>query len=158
LLRAGQEEQALRVAADLEKMLQRQTTAYAGLIRGEIALEHGRLAEAIETIREAQKRHNSWFSRFLLGKAYVEAGHFAEAVAELDLCLKRRGEITDVFLYDAPTLRYLPATYYWMARSQEGLGSAPEAKKLYEQFLSLRSDPDPPDPLAADARRRISSH
>jgi eukaryotic-like serine/threonine-protein kinase len=158
LLRAEQAEQALHIAADLDKMLQRQTTAYAGLIRGEIALENGRLAEGIETIRAAQKRHDSWFSRFLLGKAYVEAGHYAEALAELDICLKRRGETTDVFFYDTPTLRYMPATFYWLGRAKEGLGSIAESKKVYEQFLQLRTEADPPDPLAADARRRVSSH
>jgi tetratricopeptide (TPR) repeat protein len=158
LLRSGQAEQALRIATDLEKMLQQQTTAYAGLIRGEIALERGQVVEGVEAIRVAQKRHDSWFSRFLLGKAYVEAGHYAEGLAELDICLKRRGESTDVFFYDMPTLRYLPATYYWMGRSKEGLGSIAESRKLYEQFLDLRTDADAPDALAADARRRVSSH
>ena len=71
--------------------------------------------------------------------------------------MKRRGETTDVFFYDMPTLRYLPPVYYWLARSKEGVGATAEARKLYEQFLSLRSDADPDDPLAADARRRISA-
>jgi len=158
LLLAGHEPEALAVAANFEKMLQRQTTAYARLITGEVALQRGRVAEGIEALRDAQKRHDSWFSRFLLGKAYVEAGHYAEALAELDICLKRRGETTDVFFYDTPTLRYLPPLYYWLGRSKEGVGATAEARKLYEQFLSLRTDVDPPDPLAADARRRVSSH
>ena len=137
-------------------MLQRQTVAYARLIAGEVALKNGRLLDAIDAIRDAQKRQDSWFGRFLLGKAYVQAGHFAEALTELELCVKRRGETADVFFYDAPTLRYLPALYYWLARSQEGVGATAEAKKSYEQFLSLRADANPPDPLAADARRRVS--
>jgi tetratricopeptide (TPR) repeat protein len=157
LIRAGQDAPALQVASDLEKMLQRQTTAYAGLIRGEIALQGGRVVEGIEALRGAQKRHDSWLGRFLLGKAYVEAGHYPEALAELELCLKRRGETTDVFFYDMPTLRYLPPLYYWLARAQEGVGASAAATKFYEQFLSLRAEADPPDPLAADARRRISS-
>jgi tetratricopeptide (TPR) repeat protein len=156
LLHAGQNEHALQVATSLENLLQRQTTAYAGLIRGEIALAGGRVAEGIEAFRAAQKRHDSWFSRFLLGKAYVEAGHYAEALAELELCMKRRGETADVFFYDVPTLRYLPAAYYWLARSKEGVGSTAEATKLYHQFLGWRAEADPADPLAVDARRRIS--
>ena len=154
-MRAGQEQKALQIAADLDQMLQRQTTAYAGLIRGEVALQHGRVADGIEAIRAAQKRHESWFSRFLLGKAYVEAGHFAEALAELEICMKRRGETADVFFYDMPTLRYLPPLYYWMARAQEGVGATAEAKKFYKRFLDVRADADPPDPLAADARKRV---
>ena len=62
---------------------------------------------------------------------------------------------TDVFFYDMPTLRYLPPMYYWLARAQEGVGATVAAKKFYEQFLSLRAEADPPDALAADARRRI---
>ena len=155
LLRSEQEDAAKKISADLENMLQRHTTAYARLISGEIASEHGRTGEAIEALRDGQKRQDSWFSRFLLGKAYVEAGHFVEAIAELELCVKRRGETTDVFFYDMPTLRYLPPVYYWIGRAQEGLHVAAEARKSYEQFLSLRGDADPPDPLAVDARKRM---
>jgi tetratricopeptide (TPR) repeat protein len=157
LLHAGQEQKALQIAADLEKMLQRQTTAYARLISGEVALEHGRLLEGIEAFRDAQKRHDSWFSRYLLGKAYVEAGptHSAEALAELDLCVKRRGEAADVFFADMPTLRYLPPAYYWLARAQEGVGTTALARQNYDLFLKLRADADPRDPLAEDAARRV---
>jgi tetratricopeptide (TPR) repeat protein/tRNA A-37 threonylcarbamoyl transferase component Bud32 len=155
LLQAGREERALQVAADLEKMLQQTTTAYARLITGEVAVRRGRLPEAIEAFRDAQKRHDSWFSRFLLGKAYVEAGHFAEGLAELELCVKRRGETTDVFTYDMPTLRYLPPAYYWLARAQEGVAAKAAARENYDLFLKLRTGADPGDALAADAARRL---
>ena len=85
----------------------------------------------------------------------MEAGHFAEALAELELCLKRRGETTDVFFYDIPTMRYLPPLYYWLGRAQEALGASTQARQSYEQFLALRSTANPPDPLAQDARRRL---
>jgi tetratricopeptide (TPR) repeat protein len=157
LVRAGREEQARQVAHDLENMLQQQTAAYARLIAGEIAAGQGRFGEAIDAFRDAQKRHDSWFARFLLGKAYVEAGHFAEAVAELDLCVKRRGETADVFVSDMPTLRYLPPAYYWLARSKEGVGARAEASRLYEQFLNLRAGANPADPFVADAQRRLNA-
>ena len=96
------------------------------------------MPEAIEAFRDAQKRHDSWFSRFLLGKAYVEAGDFAEGLAELEICVKRRGETTDVFIYDMPTLRYLPPAYYWLGRAQEALGATPAARASYQRFLDLR--------------------
>jgi predicted Zn-dependent protease len=158
-VRAGREEQALQIAGDLEKMLQRHNIAYARLIAGEIALVHGRQVDGIEAYREAHTRHDSWLSRFLLGKAYVEAGHFAEALAELDICVKRRGETADMFFYDMPTLRYLPPVYYWLARAQEGTGAGmtPQARQNYDLFLKLRAGAKPADLLAADARRRISS-
>jgi tetratricopeptide (TPR) repeat protein len=155
LLAAGRGEAALKLAADLEKLLQRHTTAYAGIIRGERALREGRLAEGIETLRAAEQRHDSWFVRFVLGKAYVEAGHFAEALTELELCLKRSGETTDVFFYDFPTIRYQPPLHYWLGRAQEALGASAQARPSYERFLALRGTADPPDPLAEDARERI---
>ena len=157
LLDAGREDAARKIAADLEGMLQRQTTAYARLITGGIAARRGRIVDAIDAFRDAQKRHDSWFSRFLLGKAYVEAGHFPEALAELEMCLKRRGETMDVFFYDLPTARYLPQLYYWLGRAQEGVGLASDASRSFETFLALRPDA-PRDPLVVDARRRVSSH
>jgi tetratricopeptide (TPR) repeat protein len=157
LVEAGQYEKAAQVAQTLENMLQRHTTAYARLITGEIAEGRGRVPEAIDAFRDSQKRRDSWFARFLLGKAYVEAGHFAEALAELELCVKRRGETTDVFFYDTPTLRYLPPVYYWLGLAQEGVGSRNDARKSYEEFLALRGAADPVDPLAADARSRLAA-
>ena len=159
LLHTGRYEAAAdQTARELDNMLQRQTTAYARLIRGQIAAKRGQFAEAIEAFRDAQKRHDSWFGRYLLGKLYVESNHFAEAIAELELSVKRRGETTDVFFYDMPTLRYLPPASYWLARAQEGLGGTAEAQKNYELFLTLRQEANPADPLAVDARRRVSAH
>ena len=157
LVLSGREDQAEKIAATLENMLQRQTVAYARIIQGEIAIKRGRLAVGMEALREGQKRHDSWMSRFVSGRAYFDAGHFPEALAEFELCLKRRGEAADAFFRDTPTLRYFPPVYYWLARTQESLGVTAEAKKNYEQFLTLRADADTPDPLAADARRRLKS-
>ena len=156
LLRAGQEAEAEKIALTLDNMLQSHTTAYARLIRAQVAAGKGRYGEAIEMLRDSIKRRDTWFARFLLGRLYAETDHFAEAMAELDLCLKRRGETTDVFFYDTPSLRYLPETYYWLARAQQAMGVA-DARASYEKFLTLRGNADPPDPLASDARRRAAS-
>ena len=154
LLQAGQEAEAEKVALQLDNMLQSHTTAYARLIRAEIAAVKGRYGEAIEMLRESIKRRDTWFARFLLGRLYAENDHFPEAMAELDLCLKRRGETTDVFFYDTPSLRYLPPAYYWLARAQQETGVA-DAAKNYGSFLALRETADPPDPLAKDALKRL---
>jgi len=50
----------------------------------------------------------------------------------------------------------LPPALYWLARAQQALGVA-GAKNLYEQFLAVRGDAAPPDPLAADARQRLAA-
>jgi tetratricopeptide (TPR) repeat protein len=92
--------------------------------------------------------------RFNLGRAFLEAGAFAEALQEFETCTKRRGEATAVFLDDVPTIRYLATLPYWTARAQEGLGLAPQARENYRKFLSLRMK-DSPDPLVKDARKRL---
>ena len=154
LLAAGDEKSAEEIAIKLENMLQTHTTAYARLISAEIAFRRGRSAQAVEGFRDSIKRRDTWLGRFLLGRLYVETQHYTEAMAELDICLKRQGEVTDVFFYDTPSLRYLPPAYYWQARAQQALGVA-DAQKNYERFLGLRATADPPDPLATDARRRM---
>jgi hypothetical protein len=67
--------------------------------------------------------------------------------------LARRGEISlgDSNVSDLATASEL--TYY-LAKVQEGLGS-PDAAKSYKAFIDSMHDPDPDDPLVADARRHL---
>ena len=155
-LEADVPEEAEKIALTLDNMLQTHTTAYARLIDAELLVRKGRYALAIETFRDSIKRRDTWFARYLLGKLYAETEHFPEAMAELELALQRHGEVTDVFVYDTPSLRYLPRAYYWLARSQQAMGVA-EAAANYKKFLVLRGSADPPDPLATDARSRVST-
>jgi len=157
LLQAGEEAKARRIAESLDSMLQIQTKSFARLIVGEIALQRNRLPEAVEAFREGQKLLDSWIAHLLLGKAYVQAGHFAEALAELEICRKRRGEAADFLFADSTTLRYLPPLYYWLARAQQGVGMADAARQSYQEFLKLRAEANPGDPLVADAKRRSGS-
>jgi tetratricopeptide (TPR) repeat protein len=154
-LQAGEWNRAQAVADRLRNMLQNRTTAYADLIVGQIAIGQKHTADGLESLVKSRKLFDSWFVRFVLGRSYVEAEHFPEALAELELAVKRRGEVGDVYFDDVPTLRYLPTAYYWLARTQEGLGVPAEARKNYSQFLKLRGDAGSADPLAADARKRV---
>jgi tetratricopeptide (TPR) repeat protein len=155
LLQAGADAKARKLASALEDLLQPQTRGYAKLIAGELALERKQFPEAVDAFQEAQKLHDSWISHFLLGRAYVEAGHHPEALAQLEICRRRKGEAADPFIADTTTLRYLPPLYYWLGRAQEGMGTAQAARTSYQEFLKLRVDADPGGPLVADAMRRI---
>jgi hypothetical protein len=75
-------------------------------------------------------------------------------MAEFEIAMKRRGEVTDAFFSDRPTLRHLPLLYYWLARAQEALGVA-DARRNYEQYAALRGGAEPNDPLVVDARARL---
>jgi hypothetical protein len=96
---------------------------------------------------------DTWLGRYLLGRAYLEAGAFTEADSELEICLKRRGEATAVFLDDVPSYHVFPPVYYWLGRAQEGLGS-PKAADSFRRFVEIRANAQD-DPLVLDARRRL---
>jgi tetratricopeptide (TPR) repeat protein len=106
---------------------------------------------------EAQATVDTWLGRFALGRAYLDAGAFAEAYSEFEKCEKRSGEAMSVFLNDLPTYRYLDALNYYIGRAQEGQGSKDAARKSYEKFLQTKSKADQGNALVSDARRRIGS-
>ena len=83
------------------------------------------------------------------------AGQAAQAEEEWDRCLNRRGEAADAFFADTSSLRYLSPVNYRLGRAREAVGAADAAKHSYRDFLKLREQADPPDPLAIDARLRI---
>jgi tetratricopeptide (TPR) repeat protein len=153
-LRAGGLADAKAIATELEGQLQRQSRAYGKILQGEIALDGGRNAEAVDRFLEARQMADLWLGRFNLGVAYVQAGHFAEALSELELCEKRRGEVTALFFDDVPTIRYLAPVSYWLGRAREGLGQRDAAIERYKAFLALRPATSA-DPLVADARKRV---
>jgi tetratricopeptide (TPR) repeat protein len=155
LLHTGDAEGMEAVAVQLEDKLQAQTEALAALLRGERALVEGRLPEAVRTLRNAWQEYDLWFARFLMGRTYFEAGHYPEALDEFQLCVDRKGEITDVFLIDSATLRHFPPALYWLGRTEEAMGNREAALELYRQFLELRGKSDVADELVEDARTRI---
>jgi tetratricopeptide (TPR) repeat protein len=155
LIDVGRVAEARKVAQTLDGMLQAQTSAYAQVIGAQIDARNEQYPDAIAGLRASIKRHDTWFARYLLGRVYVDSKHFTEAMAEFELALKRRGEVTDAFFSDRPTLRFLPPLYYWIARTQEAIGVA-DARKNYEQYVALRGDADPADPLLVDARARLA--
>ncbi|MEJ2086458.1 MAG: tetratricopeptide repeat protein, partial [Acidobacteriota bacterium] len=143
------------IALELENRLQSQTVSYARLIAGEIALMNNHLLPAVESLRDGWERNDSWLAHLLLGRAYLEAEHYPEALGEFQHCIEQQGEILDVFLVDGSTIRYLPQAYYYLGRAQEGIGDAEAASESYRRYLEIRSDPDIPDPLATDASARL---
>lgn len=154
-LKTGQENNAHDLAGELSKELQPVNQAYAKLVKGEISMTRGEIPEAIKLFREAQAQVDTWLGRFALGRAFLEAKAFTEAYSEFERCLKRRGEVTAIFLNDLPSYRYLPPIYYYLGRAQEGLGS-PAASESYQKFLEIKANSDGGDPLVEDCLRRLA--
>jgi tetratricopeptide (TPR) repeat protein/predicted Ser/Thr protein kinase len=153
---AGQEEKALQLVAPLAQKLEAEPQVYAKLIAGEAQLKKGNARDALNSFQEAQKLADTWLGHFNLGRAYLDAGAFTEASSEFDICLKRRGEATSLFLDDVPSYHVLAPVYYYQGRAREGLNS-PGAAESYKTFLAIK-EKGAGDPLVADARRRLSPH
>ena len=125
LFRVGKTTEGRALINELETKLPAQPRAYARIVAAEQLLREKRHLEAIETLQAAQKVIDLWLGRYVLGLAYLEAGHPAEALAELESCMKRRGEATALFIDDMPTFRRIAALPSLLTRAQQGLGVAP---------------------------------
>jgi len=153
-LEAGRPQQALVLANGLKASLETDGQAYAKLIEGEAELAHHQPRNALQFFEDAKKVADTWTGRLDLARAYIELHRFAEADAELETCLKRRGEATALFLDESPTYYLFPPVYYYRGRAQEGVKS-PTAAESYRTFLKLKGKADR-DPLVVDAQRKVA--
>jgi tetratricopeptide (TPR) repeat protein/tRNA A-37 threonylcarbamoyl transferase component Bud32 len=156
LIQLDRMDRAEGIARQLEQLVPAHLQSYALVITADVKLHRGSVAGAIADLRSAQKLHDSWYLHVLLGDAYEKVEQFPAAIAERELCLKRLGEATDVFFADTSSIRHLPPVFYGLGRAREAVGATAGARASYESFLKTRESADPPDPLAADARTRLS--
>jgi len=147
----GQIVKARKLAASLASELRSEPQAFAKLIEGEAALEAKNPRAAVESFTEANALSDTWIGRFDLGRAYLDAGAFAEADSEFDRCIKRRGEALALFLDEVPTYAYFPPIYYYQGRVREGLKSSGAADS-YRTYVSIRGKAGE-DPLLPEIRR-----
>ena len=152
LAQAGEEKRARAVADALDRRVEAEPRMYAEVVRGAVEIRRGDFAEAVVRFKSAALRVDSWLARYGLGRAYLEAGAFAQAQDEFERVEKRRGEATDAFHNGSPTYRVYPPAKYYLARTQMGTRS-PLAIESYRAFLATqRSDGNP---LTAEARRQL---
>jgi len=154
-LNAGRVAEARAIADELGQQFQPRSRAYGEMILAEIDRAGGRRPQSADALGRARKLSDLWLGRFLMGVTFVEAGRYENAQPEFELCLKRKGEATALFLNDVPSFRYLAPLHYWLARAQDGRKQA-AAADTYRAFLALRPEGSK-DPLAADARRRLEA-
>ncbi len=152
-LALGRYKEAGLIVNDLSRALQPQSRAYAAMLNGAIHSLEERHALALDALVSATQLSDFWQVRLELGKAYLQAGSFAEALDEFSACEARKGEAAAVYLDDLPTWRYLADLPYWRARAQQELGMGHAARQSYQAYLALRGE----GPLADDARERMTS-
>jgi len=149
----GELAKARELAASLAAEISTEPQAYAKILEGMSALARNDARGAIKTLTEANSVLDTWIGRFELGRAYLEAGAFAEADSEFDRCIRRRGEALALFMDLVPTYGYLPPAYYYQGRVREGLNSAGAADSS-RTYLNIRGKAGE-DPLLPDIRRRL---
>jgi tetratricopeptide (TPR) repeat protein len=150
---AGEFGKAAALASELAKQLDEAPQAFGKLIEGDIQLSRGKPRQAIELFQDSKRRSDSWLARFDLARAYLEAGAFTDANSELETCLNRRGEATDIYIDEQQTFRYFPLTYYYLGRTLEGLKSQ-GAADAYRNFLAMKVA-KAQDPMVDDAVKRL---
>ncbi len=148
----GETAKARALADSLSSELQAEPQAYAKLIKGELGLKTGSARDAIGLFTDVDNLLDTWIGRFELGRAYLDAGAFAEADSEFDRCIKRRGEAILLFMDEVPTYGYFPLVYYYQGRVREGLKSSGFADS-YRAYLNIRQKAGE-DPLLAEVRHR----
>ena len=152
LVEADQLAQARPLIAGLASEIQTEPQAHAKILEGNVFLKNGDPRQAIKVLTEANGLLDTWIGHFDLGRAYLDAGLFAQADSEFDRCIKRRGEALSLFIDEEPTYAYLPPVYYYQGRAREGLKTDGFAES-YREYLNIRG-PSKEDPLLSDVRRR----
>ena len=153
-LMAGDLAQAGVLSAELSKQLEFTPQAFGKLIDGDIQLSRGNARQAVQLFRESERLADSWLAHFDLARAYIAAEAYTDASTELETCLRRRGEATDIYIDEQQTFRYFPATFYYLGRALEGLKSA-QAADAYKNFLAMKV-PNAHDPMVDDAKKRLA--
>ena len=150
---AGELAKAEKLVSALGSEMTPEAQASAKIIQGQLALKRGDAPEAIKALTEANNLLDTWMGHYQLARAYLEAGAFVEADAELDRLLKRRGESLELWLNNVPTYGYFPPVYYLQGRVREGLKSLGFAES-YRTYLGIRGQAGE-DPLIPEIRRRL---
>jgi tetratricopeptide (TPR) repeat protein len=125
--------------------------AYAKIVEAEIALKTENSREAIKLLTEANTLADSWLGHFDLGLAFLKVPVFAQAEAEFDKCLKRRGEAMSILVDEEPTYGLFPPVFYYQGLAREGL-HRPEFAESFRAYTELRGK-STEDPLMQEIRR-----
>ncbi len=118
----GRADRALQIADRYRQQLGPTARAYAGLIDGLVAMNAGEYVEAVDAMRGALQKADLWIVRYYLAQAYLQAGYPAEALSEIETCIKRRGEAGGMFFDDVPTWRYTADLDSWKSRASDAMG------------------------------------
>jgi tetratricopeptide (TPR) repeat protein/tRNA A-37 threonylcarbamoyl transferase component Bud32 len=152
---AGRAPRAKDMAAVLDQSLVPDTQALGMTLRGELQLIDKDIRGAALTFQQSLKIADTWMTRYLLGRAYLQAEEFQSADREFDNCEQRKGEATALFLDDVPTWRVIAPLYYYTGVARAALKRNTAADAL-RTFVDLKRGGDEKSALVADAEKRLA--
>lgn len=148
----GDASRAQKLADDLSKRRPSDTSVQRRelpVIHAEIALSHGKAAEAVEALRNTAPFGTGacsgvWCPRYWLGMAYLRSNQGAAAVDQFRELLNHREMLSNSLL--------LPLAQLGLARSYVLSGDAAKARIAYQDFFALWKDADPDIPILKEAK------
>jgi serine/threonine protein kinase/tetratricopeptide (TPR) repeat protein len=157
LLAGGRAERVKQLIAELDKSLSPETQALGLTLAGEAQLVTSRDARAaIQSFQQALKLADSWQTRYLLGRAYLEAEAVVQAEGEFDACVDRRGEATALYLDDVPTWRVVAPAYYYQGLARTAMKNTDGAANAFRTFVAFKDGGDEQSSLVTDAKKRLA--
>ena len=131
-LLAGDVAQAGALSAELSKQLEFTPQAFGKLIDGDIQLSRGNARQAVQSYRESERLADSWLSHFDLARAYIAAEAYTDASTELETCLRRRGEATDIYIDETADVPLLPGHLLLLRPRARRAQELPGRRRLQE--------------------------
>jgi eukaryotic-like serine/threonine-protein kinase len=147
--RDGFVDQAEKIEAAIAPLVDEKSPeqlAYLAFLQGEIALQHGDNAKAIQMFTLAEQQKSSPFTMEALAHAYQKSGDTARAVAQYE---KFVAAPQKALLWE-PQQRWL-AAHYVLASDYVAMGDRTRAKTALDPLLTLWKDADANLPLHKDA-------
>jgi tetratricopeptide (TPR) repeat protein len=154
MAKGGDFELAHRIAEILRKEMLAGTyygkAAYY-FAEGGINLARGEADQAVTSLEQSLKGGDYYDTRYLLGRAYLEAGRYRDAIDML--------QSVDRDMQDPMRLVFAiwaVKTHYYLGRAYEKSGELDKAIAQYETFLDIWRNADPGIEAINDARARLS--
>jgi eukaryotic-like serine/threonine-protein kinase len=121
--------------------------------RAAIETNKGNSAEAIRLLQKAKQFEMGWVAGFwptyLRAQAYLRQGSAAEAMAEFQKIIDRRGVW--------PAAVHYPLAHLGLARAAALAGDITKSRKAYEDFFTLWKDADPDIPILLEAKKEYEN-
>ena len=153
LAQVGPPKLAAEAAESLKAHVGMHARVFSALLSAETLRANGSAREAVRAMEDAGTPGDFWLTHWTFAQTALDAGAFAAAEGELEICLSRMGAGAQAFLDNTLTLRYLPGVRYALARALEGLGRT-DAKDAYAAFLAMEPASQN-DPRVRDAKKRL---